>query len=332
MKVKKLPGICFFGCGNIAIRHTRILKKLYPDIEISFASRSNIKSKEYTDKFDGKYSFSNYEDAAESDLFDIAFITTPHAFHSDLAVLAAKNKKNLIIEKPVTRNLSELLRLENAVNQNKVRCTIAENYYYKSFIQKIRGFIEKNYIGKILFIELNKTNKDTISGWRTDSEMMGGGALLEGGIHWVNALISLSGANPIEVIAFKPDVHYETNIPFEDSLTVCINFDNGAVGKLLHSWRIPNPLKGVGLSKIYGSDGIITFESNGLFVYISGKKKKFIFTNPTDFLGYKAMHRAFINAYISNEPWQPSLERIRLEMKLVTSAYKSLSSKKLEQI
>ncbi len=328
----RLPGICFLGCGNIASKHAKILKKLYPKIEISFASRDASKSKEYTAKFNGQNSFASYENALASDSFDIAFITTPHAYHSDLAVLAANNKKDIIIEKPITRNLKELQNIEEAVRKNSVRCVVAENYYYKPFIKIIKGHIEKGLIGDVLFLELNKTNKDEISGWRTDAGMMGGGALLEGGVHWVNALVSLAGASPDEVIALKPGVPYTTNVPFEDSIIVCVKFSNGVVGKLLHSWKIPNPLKGVGISKIYGTEGIITFESNGLFISLNGKKKKKSIINPSDFLGFKAMHREFIDAYISNRDWQPSLEKIKTEFKLIESAYKSLSSKKLEKL
>ena len=329
---RSLPHICFFGCGQIAARHAKILKKLYPKIEISFASRNAPKSREYVSKFKGKLSFGSYEEAAVSDLFDIAFITTPPHNHADLAVLIAENKKDIIIEKPIARNLKELENIENSAAKNIVRCTVAENYQYKSFVKKIKEYIAKGYIGRVLFIELNKTNRDKITGWRADAEIMEGGALLEGGVHWVNALVSLAGSSPVEALAVKPEVQYETNIPFEDSIMLFVRFDNGSVGKLLHSWRIPNPLRGIGLSKIYGTDGIITYESNGLIVSAHGKKKRFSITNPIDFLGFKEMHRAFIEAYITNRDWQPSLERIKAELKIIDSAYKSLITKKFEKI
>ncbi|MDY6935507.1 MAG: Gfo/Idh/MocA family oxidoreductase [Spirochaetota bacterium] len=328
----KLPHICFFGCGNIAARHAKILKKIHSDIDISFASRNLSKSKEYVSKYGGRISFGSYEDAAVSDLFDIAFITTPPDSHSKLAILNADNNKDIIIEKPITRNIEELNDIERAVAKNRVNCTVAENYYYKPFIKRVREYIEGDYIGNPLIIDLNKTNRDKISGWRSDASIVGGGALLEGGVHWINALVSLAGASPVQVLASKPDIEYDTNIPFEDSMIINVEFENGMIGRLLHSWRIPNSLKGVGLSKVYGTEGVITFESNGLFVYVYGKRKGLSIINPMDFLGFKAMHKAFIEAYISQRSWQPSLERIRRELRLIDSAYKSLYSKKYESI
>ncbi len=330
--IKSLPRICFIGCGDIAFKHAKILKSLYPGIDLSFASRNSIKAKKYAEEFRSKIYFGTYKEALISEAFDIAFITTPPALHSDLAVIAANNHKHIIIEKPVTRNLSELVKIESAVKKNKVRGTVAENYYYKPFIKKIRKYISEGLIGDILFIELNKTGISPKSGWRTDKTMMGGGALLEGGVHWVNALVSLANSTPVEVAAFKPGVKYKTNIPFEDSLMLNVNFKNGIVGKLLHSWSILNPAKGMSLSKIYGTDGVITFESNGLFFSVHGKKIKIRFISPFDFLGFKSMHKSFIENYINKIPWEPSLERIRLELKLIESAYKSLKTKKTEKI
>jgi UDP-N-acetylglucosamine 3-dehydrogenase len=329
---KNLPRICFIGCGDIAFKHAKMLKKLYPALTLCFASRNKQKAKEYADKLGSSIYFGSYKEALASDAFDIAFITTPHAFHSGLAVIAANNHKDIIIEKPATRNMSEFLKIEKAVKKNKVRCAVAENYYFKPFIKKLRKYINDGLIGDVLFIELTKTGSSEKSGWRLDKAMMGGGALLEGGVHWINALVSLADSIPVEVAAFKPAVKYKTSIPFEDSISVNVLFKNGIVGKLLHSWRIINPAKGMSLSKIYGTDGVITFESNGLFFSVHGKKIKIRFVYPSDLLGFKAMHKSFIENYINNVPWEPSLERIKLELKLIESAYKSIKTKKTEKI
>lgn len=177
---KNLPGICFYGCGEIAVRHAKIIKSLYKDLPIYFASRSKDKAEEFSKANGGSGFFSSYEEAAASDDYRIAFITTPHAYHWEIGILAASNGKDIILEKPVTRNSTELKALMKEVKRFGVRCSVAENYMFKPFIRRIRRYIEEGHIGEVLFIELNKTNRDTISGWRSDEELMGGGALLEG--------------------------------------------------------------------------------------------------------------------------------------------------------
>ncbi len=332
MMSPKLPGICFIGCGNIAACHAKNIRKSYKKLDLFFYDTENSRAIEYKSKFNGVNAFPNIEHALDSDAVDIIFITTPHAFHGEIACAAAARGKHIIIEKPVARNSAELKKIAAAVKKYGVRCTVAENYLYKSFVAKINRSIRDGDIGKPLFIDLKKHNRDETTGWRTDADLMGGGALLEGGVHWVNLLVSLADSDPASVIAMKPDVEYDTNVPFEDSLSLSVKFGNGVVGNMLHSWRIPNRFKGVSLSKIYGTEGVITFESNGIFTSVWGKKKKKFFADFRDFLGYRTMINSFIDDYVNDRPWNPGLDRISKELHLVESAYKSLNSGKVEKI
>ncbi|MEW6525375.1 MAG: Gfo/Idh/MocA family oxidoreductase [Spirochaetota bacterium] len=329
MKHDNLPFICFFGCGYIAKRHAKIIRKMYPDIRLGFSSLYEKDAKEYAAQFNG-VSFQSYEEAAQSDC-DIAFITTPHAYHKDLAILAANNKKHIIVEKPATRNLKEFDAIVKAVIKNNVRFTVAENYYFKPFLKTIHKHIAIGSIGKPLYIRLTKHNHDTIAGWRTDAALMGGGALLEGGCHWVNELVSLAGATPVAVQAIKADIVYQTNIPFEDTIHIAVKFDNGTFGTLFHSWFVPNTFKGMALSKIYGTEGNITFESNGLFTIVKGNRFAMSISF-RDFLGFGAMHRSFIENYRTQKPWEPDYRRIRKELALIEAAYRSLKTNRFEEI
>ncbi len=325
----QLPSICFFGCGYIAKRHAKLLRKLYPGITLGFSSLYQQDALEYASIFNGT-AFKSYEEAAASD-YDIAFITTPHAYHKDLAILAANKKKHVIVEKPAARNLKEFDAIIKAVTKNNVRFSVAENYYFKPFIKTIHKHIAKGSIGTPLYVRLTKHNHDIISGWRTDAKLMGGGALLEGGCHWVNELVSLSNAKPLEVIAVKPQMQYPTTIPFEDTIHITVKCSNGSFATLFHSWYVPNTLKGVALSKIYGTEGSITFESNGLFTVVKGKRFAMNFSFH-DFLGFSAMHQSFIENYRTQKEWEPNWKRIRMELSLIEAAYRSLKTNRFERI
>ncbi|MGQ9843660.1 MAG: Gfo/Idh/MocA family protein [Spirochaetota bacterium] len=329
MKHNDLPFICFFGCGYIAKRHARIIRKMYPEIRLGFSSLYEKDAKEYATQFNGT-AFKSYEEAAQSDC-TIAFITTPHAYHKDLAILAANYKKHVIVEKPATRNLKEFDAIVKAITKNNVRFAVAENYYFKPFLKNIQTHIAKGSIGKPLYIRLTKHNHDVITGWRTDATLMGGGALLEGGCHWVNQLVSLSNATPLAVMAVKAQVPYSSTVPFEDTIHITVKFDNGTFGTLFHSWFVPNTFKGMALSKIYGTQGNISFESNGFFTIVKGNRFSIRFSF-RDFLGFGAMHRSFIENYRTSTPWEPSFKRIRTELALIEAAYRSLKTNRFEDI
>ena len=63
---------------------------------------------------------------------------------------------------------------------------------------------------------------------------------------------------------------------------------------LYYSREIPSLFRGLRLSKLYGRKGIITFESNGLFVLARGNGvPRLVFPGFRDIRGYQAMYRDF---------------------------------------
>jgi predicted dehydrogenase len=103
---------------------------------------------------------------------------------------------------------------------------------------------------------------------------------------------------------------------------VAFRYDNDAVGSLYYSREIPSLLRGVRLSKLYGRKGIITFESNGIFVLSRGEGlPRLIFPGFRDIRGYKAMYRDFLAAVREGRPPEMSLERAMQDQRLMDQIY-----------
>lgn len=329
--MKKIIKICILGCGGVAKLHATVARTLRKDLRLFFASRDIRKAQSYNRSYKGLGAFGSYEEACASPDVDAVFDCTPHAFHLEHAQLAAENKKPILIEKPVTRTLEELTTLSEVVARAGTISMVAENYYFKPVVKKIRSLIESGAIGDPLFIELNRANRSQVSGWRSDAEMMGGGALLEGGVHWINMIRSLGG--PVsEVIAAQPSRAYEKVAPFEDSLELLFRFSDGSIGKMLHSWNITNRIFGLGLSKIHGTQGNIHFESNGIFALMTSRRKRFYMPGLFDIMGYRGMLQHFAECVRHNTPPKMSLARAQQDMEIIKAAYNSLDSKAFESV
>ena len=106
--------------------------------------------------------------------------------------------------------------------------------------------------------------------WRNDEAIAGGDAFFEEGIHWLHLAGSL-GPRIVSVQGYRPHVPGEGPDRRAKSMMVAFRYDNDAVGALYYSREIPSLFKGLRLSKLYGRDGIVTFESNGAFVLTRGK-------------------------------------------------------------
>jgi predicted dehydrogenase len=120
--------------------------------------------------------------------------------------------------------------------------------------------------------------------------------------------------------------------PFEDGLELLVRFESGAVGKMLHSWNLVNRIGGLGMSKLYGTDGNISFESNGVFALVLGKRKRLRFPGFLDIMGYRAMLAHFIHCVRDDKSPSMSLTVARRDMQIVFAAYRSLGSGAFEPV
>jgi predicted dehydrogenase len=108
-------------------------------------------------------------------------------------------------------------------------------------------------------------------------------------------------------------------------MMVAFRYDNQAVGSLYYSREIPSLLRGLRLSKLYGRDGIITFESNGLFILVRGNGvPRLILPGFRDIRGYRAMYRDFANAIRTGRQPEMSLERAMDDQRVMDQIYEGV--------
>ncbi len=324
--------ICLLGCGRIARRHARLLHAMGPRIALAFASRDASRAEAYRRRYGGARAFAAYADACAAADVDAVVDCTPPAFHLQNGLAAAAHGKHLLVEKPAARSVAELDALAGAVARAGIVAMVAENYRFKPVVPALRSHLERGDIGDLLLLEINRVHRDPVAGWRRDAGLAGGGALFEGGVHWVNFLVTLAGSDPVQALAAAPTLPHPPAAPVEDTLELLVRFRSGAVGKLLHSWYLLNRLGGVGLSKLYGTDGNIIFETNGLFAVVAGRRVRIRVPGVRDLMGSRAMLEHFVDRVRDARPPATSLAAARLELGVVEAAYRSLASGRFEAV
>ena len=68
------------------------------------------------------------------------------------------------------------------------------------------------------------------------------------------------------------------------------------MGTLSYSWEVPATARGLRLSKIYGREGSITFETNGLWVFCHGRTTRLFGPQLRDLTGHRPMWADFVRA------------------------------------
>jgi predicted dehydrogenase len=214
---------------------------------------------------------SAYEAALADGRMDVALVATPPHLHLDLALQALAKGKDVIVEKPAFLRAADCEVVERARARAGRRVLVAENYCYKPLLRVLRSLVASRVVGEPRFVQVNALKSQRSDGWRSDPARAGGGALLEGGIHWID-LIAHLGSPVVAAHGHRPG---PAEGP-ERSMLVVVEYADGGVGTLCHSWETPSPLRGVQLSRIRGTEGSILFESNGLVAAVWGRQRRLI--------------------------------------------------------
>jgi predicted dehydrogenase len=310
--------LCFLGCGRVAESHSRTIRAFRPRIECSYASRDPEKARRLKEQYGGGRAYDGYRRAIESAEVDAIAVLTPPDSHLEWTLAALEAGKDVLLEKPPVLRSTDFDAVEAASARSGRFVLVAENYHYKPLLARIRAILAAGTIGEPLFVHLNAVKRQRTSGWRDDPALAGGGALYEGGIHWVNFASSL-GWEVRSVKAVKPGIAPG----LERSMALLIEYERGPAGLLSYSWEVAAPFKGLRVSRIYGREGGIAFESNGLFVATSGRQWRLHFPGVSDIQGYKGMFADFLEAWQARREPRMTIARARRDLELIEEAYRS---------
>ena len=322
-----MPGLlrlAFLGCGFITRVHSRHLHSLRPDIAIAYASRDAARAEEYRTRFSGFASFGDYASAIADPRVDAVVIAVPPRFHLELALAALAAGKHVLVEKPAFLTMEDYRSVIAARDRGRRVVLVGENDHYKPLAVRLRRLLADGVIGEMVFAHFTTIAKrlKTSDDWRNDETMAGGDAFFEEGIHWLHIAGSL-GPKITEIHGYRPAAGAEGGPDARlKSMLAAFRYDNGAVGSLYYSREIPSLFRGLRLSKLFGRKGIITFESNGLFVLVrGGGLPRLILPGFRDIRGYRAMYRDFHRAVRQGTAPEMSLERAIEDQKLMDQIY-----------
>jgi predicted dehydrogenase len=318
--------IAFLGCGFITRVHSRNLKALAPLVSCSYASRDQARADAMCRRFGGIGSYRDYTTAIEDPAVDAVVVAVPPRFHLELTLQALAAGKHVVVEKPAFLRMEDYERVREARTRAGRVVLVAENDHYKPLAVTLRRLLGSGVIGDMVFAHFSSIVKrlKRADDWRNDEALAGGDAFFEEGIHWLHLAGSL-GPSITSIQGYRPSVSRDGPDRRVKSMMVAFRYDNEAVGALYYSREIPSLLRGLRLSKLYGRQGIITFESNGLFVLVRGRGlPRLLLPGFRDIRGYQAMYRDFVGAVRDGRQPEMSIERAIDDQRLMDQIYASV--------
>jgi len=228
---------------NWALMSTaRINDKIIPAIKKSkyanlyaVASRSGKNLREYAKKREIPIFYNSYTDLIKDKNIDVIYISLPNHLHSKWIILAAKAKKNVLCEKPLTTTITEINKIIKVAKKYNVVVQEATMMRFHPQTFFTRDMVKKKKIGRIKFISALfsisiKNHKDIRFKYN-----QGGGSLWDLGSYCLSFARSVLRKEPIEVFAKK--IHVAGKGKVDHSLAGYLIFDEKIEMHFFSSFR-----------------------------------------------------------------------------------------------
>ncbi len=244
-------GLGIVGCGRFATFHARAARQLGGAVRVAFASRDPARAEAYRRRFGGFAAFGSYEAAAADPRVDALVVCTPHHLHEAHARLAAEHGKSVLLEKPIARTLAEADTILAAARAAGIVLMVAENAHFVPGFVAARAYLRAGAIGEIRQIVVTARGYRQPAGWRSRRAEMGGGLLIDAGIHYLHLLRDWAG--PVdEIVAMAPPNTFPA-VEGEDTVFLLLRFRSRAVATLTISTAARGPSRlAVGLADGHG--------------------------------------------------------------------------------
>jgi UDP-N-acetylglucosamine 3-dehydrogenase len=307
--------IAFLGTGAAADLHTKTLRAIAPEVKRFYASRDGDRGAAAAARHAGAGHFADYASALASPEVTAVLVALPPAAHLEWTLRALAAGKHVIVEKPPFLRAADFDQVVAAASAARRQVLVAENYFYKPLAALLRSIVQHADLGQIRFIHLNALKAQPTGNWRDDPALAGGGALFEGGIHWVSLLANI-GLTPARIHAALPAAAAS-----DRNAAVTLEYEEGAVATLHYSWDLPGAINGVRFSQMYGTAGSVYFETNGIVALVTGRRPRVALRGLTDLAGYRGMMTDFLQSIRANRAPAYDLARARRDVRLIEEAY-----------
>jgi predicted dehydrogenase len=194
----------------------------------------------------------SYEELLRNPQVKAVVLCTPHTLHTDQIVSAAKAKKHVFCEKPLSLSRADVLKAVAACNENRVALAVGHEKRFEPPIQELMRMLKAGELGTPLQIEANFVQDKFLSlapdNWRLSPREAPAGPMTATGIHLLDLSVGVMGAAERVFASVRT---LGSNLKNGDTLGILVNFRSG--GNALLSAVLATPFDG--RFALYGSKG-----------------------------------------------------------------------------
>ncbi|PDI72039.1 Gfo/Idh/MocA family protein [Listeria monocytogenes] len=169
-------------------------------------SRTEEKARAFGEKYGELTYFTDIEEMGKSDALDAVYIASPNALHYQHSVSLLKNKKHVIVEKPIFSTVAELEHAHQIARENNVFLFEAARHIQEPNFKRLQENIEK--VGTIhgatlAYMKYSSRYDQVLNGEEPNifSLKFSGGSIVDLGVYPLYSAITLFG-EPVKATYF----------------------------------------------------------------------------------------------------------------------------------
>ncbi|MBP3347834.1 MAG: Gfo/Idh/MocA family oxidoreductase [Clostridia bacterium] len=256
------------GCGRIAPFHADGIAMAPSARLVAVCDIVEEKARDFAASHGNVKYYTDAEEMFRNESIDVCSVCVPSGNHHEIVILAAKYGINVLCEKPLDVNLTNMQAMVDACNASGVRLgAIFQRRTYQA-AQEVKKAIDSGAFGKITLASASllfyRDQEYYDSGdWRGTWELDGGGALMNQGVHGIDMIAWLMGGVE-SVNADCQRLVWDTQV--EDTAVIRVRYKNGAIGTIEGTTSVYPGLETI--FRIGGEKGSVIFGDNKIYKWI----------------------------------------------------------------
>jgi UDP-N-acetylglucosamine 3-dehydrogenase len=225
------------GCGNAA-RHIHLPALRAEGVKISaFSSRTRASAEALQKEWGAGEVVDRWEDAIARTDVDAVVIAVPNSFHHPIAIAAADAGKHVLVDKPMACTTADADAMIAAADAHHIVLVPFHNTRFVAPFVAAQEFVAAGRLGEITgfrtaFGHAGPQEWAPDARWFFDTELAGGGCLIDLGVHAVDLVRAVTGDDIVAVSAILGARRGEV----EADAQLLARLRGGAIGSIHASW------------------------------------------------------------------------------------------------
>jgi predicted dehydrogenase len=219
------------GLGLIGGKHAEIARQNDECILVAVSDVDRT-AKTRTEELGAEF-YMDYREMIEREELDGVIIAVPNDLHAPVGIACVRKGIHIFVEKPIASSIADADSLIETARQNNVCLLVGHHRRFNPLVETTRKVVRGGQIGTLVGVNvlwtLLKPPDYFLFAWR---KQKGGGPILINLIHEIDNLRYICG----EITRVYAEVSNKVRkFPVEDSASVSLRFESGALGTVLTS-------------------------------------------------------------------------------------------------